>query len=98
MIDQKKVINTLRKANNKLKVKLKYTKTECEKKSKLLQDLVNRLNNGGTTLEIPQVHKEASIVTSLKNQIQKAEAENDKLKKFIGNLQQKINYTDKVSV
>jgi hypothetical protein len=89
-IQLKKMVNALQKENEKMKSKLIQEKGECNKKDKLLQNLVTQLN-GSTVL--PSNYKEAALTVSLKKIVKQSELEIAALKEENLRLNRSIKLT-----
>ena len=80
IIQLKKLVNQLREENDYLKAKVQQTEEECSRKSKLLQDFVTQLKSSGGSAKIPKVHREAALITTLKEKLRESEKDNNRFR------------------
>jgi len=92
-IQLKKMVNALQKENEKIKSKLIQEKDECNKKDKLLQNLVLQLNGTAGATSLPPNYKEAALTVSLKKIIRQSEIEIGTLKEDNLRLKRSIKLT-----
>lgn len=83
-------MHKLIKENNQLRVRVRQAEEECDKKNKLIQELIP---TDGSSGKINKSHKDAALVVSLKKKIKDLTKENEQIKEMNLIMQKNIKLT-----